>query len=336
MYEVKDLPDRLVVEPTANVEDVDLSRLATYAVSNELIDRGDVLSVTIVTNFSASGTMTTPVRVGDDGMGDVPLIGKVSLAGLEMEDAEQAIVTAGVQSGVFRNPHVTVTMKRQRVNLITVLGAVEEPGVYELPRGSSSLLAAVVAAGGLSDKAGPDVEIQRPLRRGSGGLMAPLPDGSRVQLTSFTEETDLSGKTVRVNLASAAKEGKGGYYLDDGDVVTVRERDAQYIHVMGLVREPGQYELPLNQDVYLLNALAMAGGRSLQVADNVWVIRRLPGQDKPERIRVSVREAKLSDEANLRLTGGDTVSVEETPLTFVVDTLGRFVRIGMSSALPLF
>ena len=62
----------------------------------------------------------------------------------------------------------------------------------------------------------------------------------------------------------------------------------------------------------------------------MWVIRRMPGQSEPARIRVSVREAKLSDEANIRLTGGDTVSVEETPLTFFVDTLGRFVRVGMS------
>jgi len=339
LYRVGDLPPELVAAPTENVETVDLSRLATYAVSNELIDRGDVLDVTIVTNFGTLASTTTPVRVGEDGTGEVPLVGKVRLAGLELESAEQAIATAAIQSGVYRSPHVTVTMKRQRVSRVTVIGAVSEPGVYELPRGDSSLLAAIVAAGGLAEEAGPDVEIRRPVRRG-GAPFPPVPpqhgpsDSNR--LTSYAESSEAAPRTLRVNLVTAAKEGSGGYFLEDGDVVMVTKREPKTIHVMGLVRKPGQYELPLNQDSYLLEALSLAGGRTLEVADSVWVIRRVPGENEPVRIKVSVREAKTSGESNLRLAAGDVVSVEETPLTFVVDTLSRFVRVGLSSSLPLF
>ena len=66
---------------------------------------------------------------------------------------------------MFQKPHVTVTMKRQRKNAIMVIGAVKEPGLKELPRGSCSLLAALVSAGGLSEDAGTDVEIRPSLRQ---------------------------------------------------------------------------------------------------------------------------------------------------------------------------
>ena len=68
-----------------------MSRLSHYATNSELIERGDVLEVTIVTNYSTLANTTTPVRVADDGTADVPLIGPVAVAGLELEAAEQAI-----------------------------------------------------------------------------------------------------------------------------------------------------------------------------------------------------------------------------------------------------
>jgi polysaccharide export outer membrane protein len=166
VYHVKSLPIEFQAASVPNPKTIDLSRLASVAVSNELIDRGDVLELTLVTGYGRLDTTTTPIRVGDDGAASVPLVGKVELAGLELEAAEQAIASAGMHRGVFRNPHVTVTMKRPRVNKVTVIGAVEKPGVYDLPRGSSALLAALVAAGGLTDEAGTEVEIRRPPRGG--------------------------------------------------------------------------------------------------------------------------------------------------------------------------
>jgi polysaccharide export outer membrane protein len=315
--------------------------LATYAVSNELIDRGDVLDVMIVTSYGTAPPIPTPVRVGEDGVGSVPLIGQVQLAGLELEGAEQAIAGAAVRGGIYRDPHVTVTLKRKRTNTVTVIGAVKEPGVYHLPRGGSSLLAAVVTAGGLAEEASGDIEIRRPIRHSGGrdafAPLAPLPTSpDEARLTSYAEVSSQAPQTMQVNLFTAAKQGNGAYNLDDGDVVMVTKRSPKTFHVMGLVREPGQYELPLNKDLFLLEALSMAGGRTLEVADTVWLLRRPPGENDPVRIKLSVRDAKVSGKANLRLAAGDIISVEETPITFVVDTLGRFVRVGFSSGLPLF
>ena len=104
---------------------------------------------------------STPVRVANDGTIVVPLIGRVAVAGYEMEQAEQILAGESIARGVFRNPNITVTMKQTRTNKITVVGAVNRPGTVELPRGSSSLLSAIVAVDGLSKEAGAEVEIRR-------------------------------------------------------------------------------------------------------------------------------------------------------------------------------
>jgi polysaccharide export outer membrane protein len=271
--------------------------------------------------------------VGEDGAANVPLVGKVQLAGLELAGAEQAIAAAGMQRGVFRNPHVTVTMKRPRVNKITVIGAVEEPGVYELPRGSSALLAALVAAGGLSDEAGTDVEIRRP------GRHAPtvVPSESRDKLAGYVPAQPVAteASSLRVNLVSAAQEGRGGYYLDDGDVVMVEKRDPQPIHVIGLVKKPGEYELPTHRDLRVLDALALAGGLDIPWADNMLVIRHVPERTEPVLIQISIHEAKRNGRSNVRLAPGDVVSVEQTPQTVIYDVIRKF-NVGLAGSVPAF
>jgi polysaccharide export outer membrane protein len=198
-----------------------------------------------------------------------------------------------------------------------------------------------VAAGGLADDAGQDVEIRRYVSEGSPGRTRPPEPrlaASGTELISF-EAAPLPGpQIIHVNLATAAAESRGAYCLEDGDVVAVSKRVPKPIYVMGLVRKPGEYELPTSKDMYLLDALTKAGDRSIQAADKVFIIRHLPGRNKPVVIQASIREAKMLGQANLRLAPGDIVSVEETPATVVVDVLKNFMRFGfgLSSTVPLF
>lgn len=186
-YRAAKLPAALAAPAATNTQTIDLSRLASFTASSAMVAPGDVLEVTLVSGYEDRLT-TTPVRVGDDGLADVPLVGRVPLAGLELPAAEQAIRAAAIERGLYRNPHVTVTMKQQRMNLVTVVGAVGEPGVYELPRGKSSLLAALVSAGGLSEDAGPDVEIRHPVRQRPGPA-GPAARGPTVHEASHVAET---------------------------------------------------------------------------------------------------------------------------------------------------
>jgi polysaccharide export outer membrane protein len=351
-----------------NVQTVDLSKLSAPAVNSEAIDRGDVLAVTIDSSFSGANDRrpnVTPVRVGDDGYANVPLIGRVPLAGLTLSAAEQAITAAAVERGIFRDPVVTVTMQRQRMNKVTVLGAVEKPGIYELPRASSALLNALVVAGGLNKEAGMEVELHRPPQlNGDSRLAQNNTDPSAVpavytepqvaapEASVGTGANAMAGNgnpqlavaggvgmtpiSTRIDLAQAVKQGGQSYYLNDGDVVMVYKRDPHPIHVIGLVREPGEFELPVNREMRMLDALAKAKGVSSQVADKVHVIRQMPGQAEPIVIQISLHEAKTSGKGNIRLASGDIVSVEQTPATVMYDVVNNFLRFGVSGSIPLF
>jgi len=321
-----------------------LTGLVNYSVSSDLIDRGDVLDVTIVTSLGNVPPTTTPVRVGEDGKAEVPLIGPVALAGLELESAEQAIAAAAVARGIFQRPYITVTMKRKRMNQVMVVGAVKQPGVFSLPANSSSLLAAIVAAGGLSPEAGGELEVRHAVAPAGAPspLRAPplqLADGGQAQPASYqSEQPPLPpvAAPVRINLATAAVDGSGGRRLEDGDVVMVAKRAPKPIYVIGLVHKPGEIELPPNQDIRVLDAIALAGERTMQIADDVLVIRQVAGQSEPIVIEVSIHEAKRNGRANLRLAPGDVVSVEDTPLTAAMRVATGLVRFTVGGSMALF
>jgi len=340
-YYASTLPDHLQVRPIDNVQTVDLSRLATTTVSNEFIDRGDVLEITISAGLTSDDTTTIPARVSESGTAQLPVIGPVHLAGLELEGAEQAIAAACRYRGLYKDPHVTVTMKRQRMNKVTVIGAVEEPGAYDLPRGASDLLSAIVAAGGLAKDAGTHVEIRQPGTIGGADPGRPAPvadsDGNGPRLTAGFSPAPITTttarpKAIRVNLVTAAQEGRGGVTLDDGAVIMVEKRDPAPVQVIGLVNKPARYDFPVGQDLRVLDAIALAGGVSSNLADKVWVSRRVPGSPDPAVIELSIKEAKQKGNANIRLMPGDVVSVEQTPATILLDTI-RLINFGVGTSL---
>jgi len=340
-YSPTKLPPEYVAPVVTDVASADLSRLSNISVNSQLIDCGDVIEVTIFTGYGSNPTITMPARVSENGFVDVPLVGQVHLAGLELQSAEGAITSAAVTRGVFRHPHITVTMKNRRTNKVTVIGGVKQPGVYELPRNSSSLLCALVAAGGISEEANQNVEIRRSnLAKKFPGVLQKNQDrvanSENIKQVGFEQASETGPRIINVNLVKATQQGSNANRLHDGDVVTVGKRVPKPIHIIGLVRKPGAYELPHSQNLHLLDAIAMAGGRSNPVADKIIVRRAVDGKSEPITIKVSIAKAKADGIANVRLAPGDLISIENTPATVVLDTLQNFLRIGMSASLPLF
>ncbi len=339
-YHATDLPPQLHAPPIENPQIVDLTKFAIPAVSNESIYGGDVLEVTISAGLSEKDTFTFPVRVNELGVANLPVIGAVALAGLELEGAEAAVIAAAVQRGLYRAPHVTVTMKRQRINRVTVVGAVKEPGIYELPRGASDLLTALTEAGMLADDAGIHVQIRYPNDSSHDKLMPTLVARNGMDSVSsagFSFESVKASayarpQSLRINLASAAKEGSNGYQLQDGAIVMVEKRDPKPVHVMGLIKKPGRYEFPIREELRVLDAIALAGGVSSTVANKVFVIRRLSSQVEPFLIQLTIHQAKRNGDVNLRLMPGDIVTVEKTPATIILEAL-YLINFGVGASL---
>ena len=115
----------------------------------------------------------------------------------------------------------------------------------------------------------------------------------------------------------------------------VEKRDPAPIQVVGLVRDPGEYEFPIGKPLTVLGAIALADGVSNQLADKIYVIRPVANSGNPAVINVSIRRAKKSAKSNIILGPGDVVSVEQTPGTVFMEAL-QLIRFGVSGSAPLF
>jgi polysaccharide export outer membrane protein len=336
-YRVSNLPPELFAPQQVNLQKINLSSLSDPPISREIVQPGDVIEVSMVTDFTKLTATTTPLRVPDHGAVAVPLIGYVRVAGLTLEEAERAIAAEGHARGIFRNPAITVTMKQPRSVRVTVVGAVDEPGVYTLARGNASLMAALVAAGGLAEEAGSEVEI----RRGGSSALAgyeSVPDGhdvSGVVPAAYHQPAAAPPQIVKVDLLTPATQHPQARQLHDGDVVHVAQQPRRNVYVLGLVRKPGEFEMPPGEALRLLDVIAMAGGASNMVADKVLIVRQTAASETPVNILASIRQAKSGTD-NLSLAPGDTVVVEQTPETIFVDALQSVVRFTFGGSGALF
>ena len=348
-YTYKNLPPNYIAGVRENPQTIDLTRLASTSKQSDVLDRGDVVEIAIAAGLNEKDTVKFPVRIEEDGNANIPQIGRIMLAGLKMEAAEAAIIYECVDRGLYRAPSVTLTMKSQRTNRIMVAGAVKKPSVYDLPRGQSDLLTAISRAEGLDNSAGTQVVIRNPGLRGNGSqqrIAGKTPTGVEPVGHSVDVEMASMSDTIKVDLISATKTGSNGYQLEDGAVVYVEKRDPEPLHVLGLVTRPGRFEFPIAEEMRVLDAVSLAGGVSSLGANKIYIIRRKPGSidqpidpKNPDKIQtfiihVTLANAKQKSESNIRLEPGDVVSVEQTPLTFVLDL---FRRVGMSvgTSLPL-
>ncbi len=92
--------------------------------------------------------LTTSGQLSTNGSITVPLIGAVKMAGLTTDQAAAAI-TAKLKDGYLVNPQVSVAIQARVRRSITVLGQVQNPGLFELPADhQTTLVEAIGMAGG--------------------------------------------------------------------------------------------------------------------------------------------------------------------------------------------
>jgi polysaccharide biosynthesis/export protein len=341
VYQASRLPPALIAPPVMDLDSINLSGLTDQSVSADVIQPGDVLEVSMINDYAKLTATTTPVRVADDGTIVVPLVGRVGVGGMALEQAEQVVNGESIARGVFRNPCITMTMKQCRTCKVMVAGAVKRPGVQELPRGSCSLMAAILSARGLTQEAGTEVEIRHTdSRQAMRAGQPPYLPATAMGLTSPAvpasyEQPRATPEVIVVDLKAASAGQIRVPELRDGDVVHVAKRNPPPISVIGLVTKPGSYPFPLTQEVRVLDALALAGGCTNPFAEEILLIRRLPGAQEPVRIAVSLQGAK-SGQDNVTLAPGDTVSVERTAVTAVADLIQTFFRVGVGANVSWF
>lgn len=109
----------------------------------------DVLSITVYEHDD----LKTKARVSTNGEISFPLLGKVAVAGLTVQDVEDYLKMA-LEKDYLVKADTQVFIEEYHVKQVTVLGAVAKPGKYDMnTEKKTSVLEAIALAGGFSDVA---------------------------------------------------------------------------------------------------------------------------------------------------------------------------------------
>ena len=214
-------------------------KLARSPESDSRIGPDDLLDITV---FEAP-EMNRTVRVSTGGEISFELLGAVHVAGLTPRDLE-SVLQEMLRRTYLNDPHVGVFVHEWQSHSVSVVGAVKMPGVFQI-RGAKTLIEVLSMAQGLADDAGdtvivthasPDAEGQSP------GASVPPPAVEEINLRKLLSSPD---SALNVPIRS-------------GDIVKVPR--AGIVYVVGEVNRPGGFVLQNNENISVLQAVALAQG----------------------------------------------------------------------------
>ena len=127
--------------------------------ANAMIRPGDAfdMRVTGIPPEVASGDGTAGLHytIGQDGIVNIPLIGKMKIAGLTSSQAEDQIQAKYMADKIYTKPIVIISVEQAQVQrTVTLTGGVRQPG-KQLWTSDLTLGTAIGSAGGLNDFGNP-------------------------------------------------------------------------------------------------------------------------------------------------------------------------------------
>jgi len=229
------------------------------------------------------------VRVSENGMVTLPLLGEIKAEGLNRADLEKQIA-ASLEKNYLKNAQVTIFIKEFQSKKISVMGAVKNPGEHDLI-GRQSLLQVISMAGGLSEQASATVIIFRQFRS--------LPSQSLI---------------IKLDDVLLKANPKYNIPIFPGDIINVPGSQFLDIYVFGQVKNPGAVRMKKgSDDVTLLRAIAQAGGFSDRArSGKVMVTRTVDGVEK--KINVDVKDILRGKSKDFVLQAFDVIFVPESIL----------------------
>ena len=212
--------------------------------SDYVIGPEDILDVDV---FNVP-ELTKTVRVANDGTLSLALLGRVRVAGMTAEQLRKELERRWGQT-YLQNPQVTVFVREFHAQPVSVIGAVERPGVYEL-KASRTLIEILSMAGGLArtgTAAGRTLLVTR--RAGFGVELQPV-EGMSV----------LGVDRIEINLQRLLYSREEGLNIEIKPFDTISVSRADIVYVVGDVRRPGGFVLADRENLTVLQALALAEG----------------------------------------------------------------------------
>jgi polysaccharide export outer membrane protein len=204
-------------------------------------------------------------------------------------------------NGLVSTPQVSVSLKEQHSQPITVIGAVKTPMVIQALR-KTTLLQALSQAGGIGDDAGSTVIVTRN-----------PPDVS--DSTDLDDaSTPTAPQTFTINLSDVLDSGDSRFNISlvGGDVVSVPR--AGIIYVVGAVVRPGGFLLQNDLDhMTMLKMLSLAGGTTNTAkTKNAVILRKNLATGKRDQVPIDLSKVMKLKTQDVQMEANDILFVPDS------------------------
>ena len=264
-----------------------------YVIGPEDVLRIDVFNVPELSNLT--------LRVANDGTITPPLLGRVQAAGLTPSQLRKVLETDW-GANYLQNPQISVFVQEFHSLPVSVIGAVEQPGLYPLT-GPRTLIEMLSRAGGLAKRtsapAGRTLFVTREGGFGDlkivDGMNLLSPDKLEIDIRKLLYSRD-SGLNIAIK---------------PRDIISVSKADVVYVTGRG-VDKPGGFVLEDRDNVTVFQALAMAGGVTANAKKHdARIIRRQPDGSRIE-IPVDLEKVLKGRAPDLTLVANDILFVPDS------------------------
>src|SRR5437868_2059804 len=184
-----------------------------------------------------------PLRIDAAGYVDVPTVGPVKAGGLTLEQLKAELIVR--LKSQLKNPQVSVSIVSYGSEPVSVIGAVNKPGVYQL-EGPRTLLEVLSLAGGVSNDAGSTVRVVRKRE----------PDPQNTSSTVGAEQASVT--TFNLQSIVEGDDTTGNILIRPNDVISVSR--AKVVYVAGSVHKPGGFPLGERDQLSIIQLMSLAEG----------------------------------------------------------------------------
>ena len=200
---------------------------------------------TISINLTDTDDLDGSYLIDQDGMIDLPFIGKLKIDNLNLNDAQNILIE--VIKNYYKNPDLQINIEEFNSSKVYILGAVRNQVTIKLD--------------------------QKPIRVIEAAIQANFNPSSSEKSFGTKGFLRRDNEVYKINLTNAykSKDDKENFYLKKNDVIFI-DRNSDAIHVFGEITKPGIY-YP-NLDYSLTELISTSGLNQLTAnAKKVYVIR---------------------------------------------------------------
>ena len=283
------------------------------------IGSGDVVHIEV---FDVP-ELSRDIRVSATGEISVPLIHeRIRAAGLSAFELEQRIEELLIENGLVSHPQVSVFVKEQNSQPVTIIGAIGHPMTYQVIR-PTSLLELIADAGGITDNAGTVVLITRQTQKEAVKPVSETTSGSG---------SDPGTQTIRIQLQDLLSAENAAFNIPvyGGDIVNVPPAGIVYV-MGGGVSQPGGYVVQSHgEQISVLKAVALAHGLGgYAKPDDALLYRINPATGEREAIPVHIKQIEKNKSEDVAMKSNDILYVPDSlALKVAVKAAEAAVSIG--------